>query len=75
MDFVIGPTWIPVPGLTNELRPVNSGKLFYHPESRVPICKMPQNVFTTWPGESQGRGSLVGCRLWGRTESDTTEAT
>ena len=27
------------------------------------------------PGESQGRGSLVGCRLWGRTESDMTEAT
>ena len=27
------------------------------------------------PGESQGRGSLVGCRLWGRIESDTTEPT
>ena len=27
------------------------------------------------PGESQGRGSLVGCRLWDHTESDTTEAT
>ena len=27
------------------------------------------------PGESQGWWSLVGCRLWGRTESDTTEAT
>ena len=27
------------------------------------------------PGESQGLGSLVGCHLWGRTESDTTEAT
>ena len=27
------------------------------------------------PGESQGRGSLVGCRLWGRAESDMTEAT
>ena len=27
------------------------------------------------PGESQGQGSLVGRRLWGRTESDTTEAT
>ena len=27
------------------------------------------------PGESQGWGSLVGCRLWGCTESDTTEAT
>ena len=24
---------------------------------------------------SQGRGSLVGCHLWGRTESDTTEVT
>ena len=27
------------------------------------------------PGESQGQRSLVGCRPWGRTESDTTEAT
>ena len=25
------------------------------------------------PGESQGQGSLAGCRLWGPTESDTTE--
>ena len=24
------------------------------------------------PGESQGRGSLVGCRLWGHRESDMT---
>ena len=27
------------------------------------------------PRESQGQGSLVGCRLWGHTELDTTEAT
>ena len=27
------------------------------------------------PGESQGRWSLVGCCLWGHTESDMTEAT
>ena len=27
------------------------------------------------PGESQGQGSLVGFRLWGHTESDTTEVT
>ena len=27
------------------------------------------------PGKSQGQGSLVGCRLWGHTESDTTEVT
>ena len=44
------------------------------------------SLFTQWrrkwqpapvflPGESHGRGSLVGCHLWGRTESDTTEAT
>ena len=33
----------------------------------------PTPVFS--PGEPQGRGSLVGCRLWGHTESDTTEAT
>ena len=26
-------------------------------------------------GESQGRRSLVGCRLWGRAESDTTDVT
>ena len=26
------------------------------------------------PGESQGRGSLVGCHLWGRTVSETTGA-
>ena len=32
----------------------------------------PNPVFS--PGDSQGRESLVGCRLWGRTESDTTEA-
>ena len=26
------------------------------------------------PGESQGRGTLVGCHLWGRTESDLAAA-
>ena len=27
------------------------------------------------PGKPQGRGSLVGCLLWGHTESDMTEMT
>ena len=27
------------------------------------------------PGKSHGRGSLVGCHLWGHTESDTTDVT
>ena len=31
------------------------------------------NPLVFLPGESQGWWSLVGCRLWGRTESDTTE--
>ena len=31
----------------------------------------PSPVFL--PGESQGRGSLVVCHLWGRTESDSVE--
>ena len=33
----------------------------------------PTPVFLS--GDSQGQGSLVGCHLWGHTESDTTEAT
>ena len=33
----------------------------------------PRPVFL--PGESQGQGSLVGCCLWGRMESDMTKAT
>ena len=33
----------------------------------------PSPVFLS--GESQRRGSLVGCHLWGCTESDTTEVT
>ena len=35
-------------------------------------CQLMLSIFLL--GEFQGRGSLVGCRLWGRTESDTTEA-
>ena len=35
--------------------------------------KAPTPVFL--PGESQGRGSLVGCRLWGCRELDMTEVT
>ena len=32
-------------------------------------------TYSSLPGESQGRRSLVGCRLWGHTELDTTEVT
>ena len=46
------------------------------------LFKVPRTWRRQWqptpvflPGESQGRRSLVGCRLWGRTESDASEAT
>ena len=53
--------------------------------SRTPLSDF-TFTFTHWrrkwqptpvflPGESQGWGSLVGCRLWGCTELDTTEVT
>ena len=34
-----------------------------------------QPTLVLLPGESQGWRSLAGCHPWGRTESDTTEAT
>ena len=47
---------------------------FYPPRKYLRRRKwQPTPVFS--PGESQGQQSLVGCRLWNCTESDTTEAT
>ena len=41
----------------------------------IGIIEMYAPIPVSLPGESQGWGSLVCCHLWGRTESDTTEAT
>ena len=38
-------------------------------------CRTEQKALSFLQSESQGRGSLVGCRLWGCTESDMTKAT
>ena len=38
------------------------------------LC-LPGHEFEHTLGDGEGRGSLVSCRLWGRTESDMTEAT
>ena len=50
--------------------------------TKLPAKNLPQTKVRKWqptpvflPGKSQGRQSLVGCCLWGRTESDTTEVT
>ena len=45
----------------------------YFMYSSVYLKWQPAPIFL--PRESQGQRSLVGCRLWGLTESDTTEAT
>ena len=51
-------------GSNNELLIARSyGRRHWHP---TPVLL---------PGESQGWGSLVGCCLWSRTESDMTDAT
>ena len=44
--------------------------------SRVDILEKEMAIHSSVLGwRIPGTGSLVGCRLWGRTESDTTEAT
>ena len=70
--------WMEEPGRLQPMRSLRVG----HTE-RLSLSLF---TFTHWrrkwqptpvflPGESHGRGSLMGCRLWGRTELDTTEAT
>ena len=63
-----GTWWAAVHGVARS-RTGLSGFTFMHGRRKW----HPTPVFL--PGESQGRGSLVGYCLWGRTESDTTEAT
>ena len=63
-----GAWWAAVHGVT-ESRTRLSDFTFTHWRRKW----QPTPVFL--PGESQGRGSLVGCRLWGRIELDMTEAT
>ena len=67
-----GAWWAAVHGVAkSQTRP--SDFTFTFPFHELERKWQPTPVFL--PGESQGRGSLLGCHLWGRTESDTTEAT
>ena len=54
----------------------------YIPETQHCKLSIPKKWRRQWqpipvfsPGETQGQRSQVGCHLWGRTESDTAEAT
>ena len=69
--MVRGAWWAAVPGVAKSRTRATSLSLFTFMHQRRKW--QPTPVFL--PGESQGRGSLVGCRLWGYTESDTTDVT
>ena len=67
-----GAWWAAVHGVAKSRRRLSDFTFTFH------FHALEKEMATTpvfLPGESQGRGSLVGCRLWGRTESDTTEVT
>ena len=70
--------WMEEPG---RLRSIGSLRLGHNEATSLSLFTFmhwrrkwqPTPVFL--PGESQGQRGLVGCRLWGRTESDMTEVT
>ena len=66
------PGRLPVHGVTKSRTQLNDFTFTFHFHA-LERKWQPTPVFL--PGESQGRQGLVGCCLWGRTESDTTEAT
>ena len=67
-----GAWWAAVHGVARSQIRLSDVTFNFHFHALEKECH-PTPVFL--PGESQGLGSLVGCRLWGLTESDMTEAT
>ena len=67
-----GAWWAAVCGVTKSRTRLSDVTFTFHFHS---LEKEMATHCSALPGESQGQGSLVGCRLWGRTESDTTEVT
>ena len=68
-----GAWWAAVHGVAESQTRLNDFTLTFHVHAFWRRNWQPTPVFL--PRESQGWGSLVGCCLWGCTESDTTEAT
>ena len=67
-----GPGPLPLPP---ECAVVQSGSWLWRVSSLWSLVERSPLTPVFFLGESQGQSSLVGCRLWGRTESDMTEAT
>ena len=68
-----GAWWAAVHGTARSQTRLSDFTFTFHFHALEKEMATPTPVFL--PGESQGQQSLVGCRLWGCTESDTTEAT
>ena len=67
-----GAWWAAVHGVTESWTRLSDFTFTFHfPTLEKKMQPTPEFL----PGESQGQGSLLGCHLWGRTASDTTEAT
>ena len=67
-----GAWWAAVHGVTKSRTRLSDFTFIFHFRALEKEMAI-HSVFL--PGESQEQGSLVGFRLWGRTESNTTEAT
>ena len=67
-----GAWWAAVHGVTRSWTQLSDFTFTFHFHALEKEMATHSSVLA-W--RSQGRGSLVGCRLWGRTESDATEAT
>ena len=64
--------WAPIHGVSRSRTRLSDFTLTFHFHAKEKEMTSHSSVLA---GEAQGRGSLVGCHLWGRTEADTTEAT
>ena len=67
-----GAWWAAVHGVTKSRTRLSDFRFTFHFHALEKEMETHSSVLA-W--RIQGRGSLVGCRLWGGTESDTTEAT
>ena len=56
-------------------KPLRKERLFYFSLHVILWRRQWHPAPVLLPGKSHGQRSLVGCSLWGRTESDTPEAT
>ena len=56
-------------------REITDIQQYIHEKKTVNLFPVYNMTPVLLPGKSHGRRGLVGCCLWGRTESDATEAT